>query len=33
MIYNAQGGDKDNYNVGEEYSKMCKDVVIETKLM
>jgi hypothetical protein len=29
----AQGGDKDNYSVGEDNSNMCKDVVIETKLM
>ena len=26
----AQGGDKENYSVGEDNSNMCKDVVIET---
>ena len=29
----AQGGDKEASNVGEDNLSMCKDVVIETKLM
>ena len=29
----AQGGDKENCNVGEDNSNMCNDVVIETELM
>ena len=32
-ISSAQGGDKENYNVEEENSNMCKDVVIEMELM
>ena len=31
--FSAQGGDKENHSVGEDDSKMCKDVVIETELM
>ena len=30
---NAQDGGTENYSVGEDNSSMCKDVVIETKLM
>ena len=29
----AQGGDKENYSVGEDNQSMCMDVVIWTKLM
>ena len=29
----ARGGDKENFIVGEDDSNMCKDVVIEMKLM
>ena len=28
--YNAQGGDKENYSIGEDDSNMCKDIFIET---
>ena len=29
----AQGGDKENYSIGEDNSNTCKDVVIEMELM
>ena len=29
----SQGGDKENYDVAEDNSNMCKDVMIETKWM
>ena len=29
----TQGGDKEFCNVGEDNSSMCKDVIIETKLI
>ena len=29
----AQGGDKENYSVGEDNSNMCKDAVIKMELM
>ena len=31
--YIVQGADKKNCSVGEEYSNMCKDVVMERELM
>ena len=29
----AQGGDEEHYSVGEDNLKLCKDVVLETKVM
>ena len=31
--FSTQGGDKVDYCIGEDDSNMCKNVVIETKLM